>query len=176
MLIGVSFLTLEFGLGEVLDPCFTALPLIAPSVPGTLRDKTAFIITFLDPPFPLPKSTEFEVWWTFDIDASVNEDNKCYESGDIFIEVHDLDETLVGRSIMDVLVIVSPSSILVDLCILNSLDISHAFPSCSLPFPSYVIYHLLILMLCLRGMRLTALSPYVLLKGMTHPLIVIICT
>jgi len=50
---GASFPTLEFGLEEVLGPPLTTLPLVAPSTPSTLRDNTSFLMTFLDPPFPL---------------------------------------------------------------------------------------------------------------------------
>ena len=40
---------------------------------------------------------ESKIGKTFGIDAIV-EDNLCCESSDVFIEVHDIDETLVGRS------------------------------------------------------------------------------
>ena len=50
---GASSLTLESRLEEVLDPPSTTLPLVAPSLPSTLRDNTSFLMTFLDPPFPL---------------------------------------------------------------------------------------------------------------------------
>ena len=57
---GASFPPLEFRLEEVLDPPLTDLLRVAPSFPTTLRDNTAFIMTFLDTPSLLAQSTEFE--------------------------------------------------------------------------------------------------------------------
>ena len=50
--------------------------------------------------------------------------------------MHYLDKTLVGRSCVDVVFIVSCNSHLIDLVSSNPLDIFHAFASCSLPSPS----------------------------------------
>jgi len=50
--------------------------------------------------------------------------------------VYDLDETLIGRSSVDVVVAVSPSPDLVYNVSPNPLNIFHACPSCSLPSPS----------------------------------------
>ena len=50
----------------------------------------------------------------------------CCESDDAFIEVHDLDETLIERSCVDVVVAVSYSPDLVDPVSLDPLDIFHA--------------------------------------------------
>jgi len=75
---------------------------------------------------------KFEVGGTFCVDASVDKGDMRCEFGDAFIEVHDLDETLVGRSCMDAVVTISPSSNLIGLVSSDPLDIFHAFPSCSL--------------------------------------------
>jgi len=132
---GASFPPLESGIGKVIDPPLTTLPIIAPSSPSPFRNNIAFIMTYPDPPFPLTQSTKFEVGEIFYVDASVNENDICYVSEDVFIEVHDLDETLVRRSCMDVMVAVSPSLDLVDHVSPDPLDVSHA-SSCSLPSPS----------------------------------------
>ena len=50
----------------VLDPPLPNLPLVAPSLPSTLRDNT---MTYPDPPLPLAQSTKFEVDETFSVDA-----------------------------------------------------------------------------------------------------------
>ena len=47
-----SFPLPEFKLGKVLDPPLTALSLVTPSSPSTLKENTEFIMTFSDPPFP----------------------------------------------------------------------------------------------------------------------------
>jgi len=39
---------------------------------------------------------EFEVGRIFYVDGSIGEDDICCESGNAFIEVYDLDKTLVG--------------------------------------------------------------------------------
>jgi len=116
---------------------------------------------------------EFEGGETFCVDASVNEDDMCCESDDAFIEVHDLDETLVDRSCVDAVVAVSYNPDLVDPISPDPLDIFHASLSCSPPSPSLECCDLyrLILMRCFRGMMLK-----VLLEGMTPPLILIVCT
>ena len=71
---GVSFPPLEFGLGEVIDPPLTTLPIVAPPSPSPFRNNTALIMTFLDTPSPLAQSTRFEVSETFGVSASVDED------------------------------------------------------------------------------------------------------
>ena len=66
------------------------------------------------------------------------------------MKVHNLDETLMRRSCMDVMVTVTPSPDLIDHVSPDPLDIFHAFPSCSLsshlpeccdlsPIDSYVL-------------------------------------
>jgi len=50
---GASFPPLESGLEVVFDPLLTNSSLVAPSSPSIFRDNTTFIMTFLDPPFPL---------------------------------------------------------------------------------------------------------------------------
>ena len=72
----------------------------------------------------------FEVGGTF-VDASVDEGYICYESSNAFVEAHDLDETLVERSCVDVIVTISPSPNLVNLVSSNPLNIFHDFSSCS---------------------------------------------
>ena len=129
---GASFPPLESGLEDVLDPPLTTSPLVAPSLPSTLKDNT---MTYLDPPFPLAQSTEFEVGEIFCVDASIDGDDLCLESDDTFSEVHDLDEILEGGSCVDAVAAVSSSPDLTDHVSLNPLDISPA-SSCSLPSPS----------------------------------------
>ena len=94
---GASFLSLEFGLEEVLDPPITTLPLVPSSALSTLRGNIRFTMTFPDPPFPLAQSIEFKIGGIFGVEGSVDEDDICCESGDIFTKVHDPNETLVGR-------------------------------------------------------------------------------
>ena len=53
---GASFLTLKFKLEEVLGPLLTTLPLVAPSLPSTLKNNTLFLTPFPDPPVPLARS------------------------------------------------------------------------------------------------------------------------
>jgi len=48
-----SFPPIESGLDEVLNPPLTTLLTVALSYPNTLRDSTAFIMTFLDTHSPL---------------------------------------------------------------------------------------------------------------------------
>jgi len=90
----------------------------------------------------------FEVGETLGISASVDKDDTCYESGDISIEMHDLDATFLGRSYVNCEVIVPTSPDLVHHTSLDHFNTFHAFPSCSLlsPFPkcynmSLVEYH-----------------------------------
>ena len=78
---------------------------------------------------------EFKIGETFGIRASVDEDNNCYESGNAFIKVHNLDATLVGRSHIDVMVTIPTSSNLVDNMSPNPLNAFHALSSCSPPSP-----------------------------------------
>jgi len=80
---------------------------------------------------------EFEVGETFGIDAGVDEDDVCCESGNVFIEVHDLDATPLGKSCMNDMVAEPPSPDLVDHISLDSLDILHASRSCSPPSHSF---------------------------------------
>ena len=107
-----------------------------------------------DPPLPLAQSTEFEVGETFTVNASVEEDDACYDSDSVFIEVRDYDATPTGRCYVDVVISVPTSSVMVDDVSLHPLDASHASPLCSLPLLSLsvIICHLLIFMICFRGM------------------------
>jgi len=163
---------------EVRDPPLTTLPFVALSLSSTLRDHTPFLMTFPDPPFPLAQSMETEVRGIFCVDASVDEDDIRYGLGNAFIEVHDLHEILIGRSSVDIMVVVSPYHDLIHHTSPNPLDIFHASPSCPLPsLPwSVVICQQLILMQYMRGVRLTVLSPHILLEGTTPPLILIVYT
>jgi len=77
---GASFTSLESGLEAVLDPFLATLPLVAPSSPSTLRDNTTFNMLFPDPPLPLAQSIEFKVGKTFSVNASVDEDDICFDS------------------------------------------------------------------------------------------------
>ena len=67
-----------------------------------------------DPPLPLAQSTEFDVGETFTVNASVDEDDACYDSDNGSIEVRDYDATPTGRSYVDVVITVPTSSIMVD--------------------------------------------------------------
>ena len=71
----------------VSNPPLPTLPLVVPSLPSTLTDNA---ITYLEPPFLLAQSTEFEVGEIFCVDASIDGDDLCLESDDTFSEVHDL--------------------------------------------------------------------------------------
>jgi len=117
-------------------------------------ENTKFIMTFLDTVSPLAQSTKFEVAETFGISAGVDEDDTCSESGDVFIKEHDLDATLVGRLYVDVVATVPTSPDLVDnIC---PTPLIHSMLSLWVhyhPLPLRVIVcHLLIIMICLRGM------------------------
>jgi len=145
---GESFTPLESGLNAVFDPSQTTLSLVAPPSPSTLRDNTTFSMTLPNPHLHLAQSTEFEVGETFIITANVDEDDICYESDDVSIEVHDFDATLAGKSYVDVVITVSTSPDMVDNISPDPLDASHASSLCSLPSPfpkchnmSLVNYH-----------------------------------
>jgi len=122
---GASSLTLESELVEVLDHPLTTLPLVAPSPPSILKDYTPLCTTYPGLPFPLTQSMEFEIGEIFCVDANVNKDDICCASDDAFIEVHDLNETLVRRLCMDVVIAVSPSPDLIDHVSPDPLDIFH---------------------------------------------------
>ena len=95
---GASLTPLESRLEAVLDPSLATPSLVAPPLPSTLRDNAMFNMTLPDPPLPLAQSAEFEVDETFIVNASVDEDDICYDSDNVLIEVHDFDATLAGRS------------------------------------------------------------------------------
>jgi len=86
-----------------------------------------------DPPLSLAQSTEFEIGETFTINASVDEDDVCYDSDNVFIESRDSDATLAGMSYVDVVITVPASSDMVDDVSLDPLDTTHASPLCSVP-------------------------------------------
>jgi len=133
---GVSFPPLESGLEAILDPSLVTLSLVAPSSPYSLRDNTTFNMLLPDPPLPLAQSTEFEVGETFTVNASVDEDDACYDSDSVSIEVRDYDATPDGRSYVDVVLTIPTGSVMVDDVSLDPLDTPHASPLCSLPSPS----------------------------------------
>jgi len=133
---GASFPPLESGLEAVIDPSLCTLPLVAPSSPSTLRDNPTFNMLLPDPPLPLAQSTEFKVDGTFNVSVSVDEDDICYESDSIFIEEHESDAVLTGRSHMDVVTVEPTSPDIIDDISHDPLDTLHASPVCSLPSPS----------------------------------------
>jgi len=90
-------------------------------------------MTLLDPPLPLAQSTEFEVGETFSVHASVDKNDICCESDNVFIKVHDSDAAPVGRSYTDVVVTVLAGPDMVDNISPDPLDRFHAPSSCSLP-------------------------------------------
>jgi len=93
-------------------------------------------MTLSDPPLPLTQLTEFEVGETFSVNASVDENDICDESDNVFIKVHDFSATLVGKSYVDIVVTVPASLDMVDNISPDPLDASHVSSSCSLPpFP-----------------------------------------
>ena len=112
-------------------------------------------MTLPDSPLPLTSSTEFEVGETFTVNASVDEDDVCYDSDNDLIEVHDSDAAPVGRSYGDVVVTMPASPDLVENVSHDHLDTLHVSPSgYHPPLPlSAIIYHSLHVMICLRGMR-----------------------
>ena len=118
-----------------MAPSLVTLPLVAPSSPFTLKDNTTFNMLLPDPPLPLAQSTEFDVGETFTVNASVDEDDACYDSNSVSIEVHDSDAIVAGMSYVDVVLTVPTSSVMVDYVSLDPLDTPHAFPLCSLPSP-----------------------------------------
>jgi len=89
-----------------------------------------------DPPFPLVQSTEFEVGETFTVNASIEEDDACFDSDSVSIEVREFDATPARRSYVDVVISVPASCVMVADVSLDSLDAPHASPLCSLPSPS----------------------------------------
>jgi len=175
---GVSFPSLESGLEAVLDPPLTTSSIVAPSFPSTFKSNTTLIMTFFDPPFSLAQSTEYEVGETLAISASVGEDDTCYESDNAFIEVHDFDATLVGRSYEDVVVTVLTSLDMVDNIPPDILDAFHAFSSCSLPSPSPKCHHMSIVNHhdTLEGNVFDCMKSLGNFKGYDPPLILIACT
>jgi len=99
-------------------------------------------MTLPDPPLPLAQLTDFEVGETFSVKTSVDEGDTCYESNNVFIEVHDFDATLAGRSYMDVMVIMPTSPDPIDIISPDPLAASHVSSSCSPPSPSPKCYHM----------------------------------
>jgi len=90
-------------------------------------------MTLPDPPPPLAQSTDFEIGETFIINASLDEDDICYESDNVFIKVHDFDMTLTGRSYVDVVITVPASPDMVDNISPNPFEAPHVSPLYSLP-------------------------------------------
>ena len=76
---------------------------------------------------------EFEVGETLGVSTSVDENDTCYESSDVYIVVHDLDATFVGKSYVDSEVIFLTSSDPIDNISPDPLDAFHVSYSCSLP-------------------------------------------
>ena len=100
---------------------------------GTTLCLTCFCLTHLS---LLAQSTEFEVDETFTVNASVYEDDDCYDSDSVSIEVHDSVVTFARMSYVDVVLTVPTSSVMTDDVPLDPLDTQHASPLCSLPSPS----------------------------------------
>jgi len=122
-------------------------------------------MTVPDPPMSLAQlmEYEYEVCETFGVSTSVGEDDTCYESNNAFIEVHDFDATLVGRSYEDIMVTVPASPDTVGNISTNPLMHSMLpFYADSPPLPlplSVVISRLLHVMICLRAKCLTMQKP-----------------
>ena len=135
-------------------------------------------MTFLETPSPLTQLTEFEVGETFGIIASVDEDDTCSESDDVFVEVHDLDTTSLGKSCADVLVVGSPSSDLVDHVSSDSLDMLYASASCSPPSHSPECCDMLLIdsLVMLEGIEADCSESLGAFEGMTPRFILIIYT
>jgi len=100
---------------------------------GTTLCLTCFCLTHLS---LLAQSTEFEVDETFTVNASVYEDDDCYDSDSVSIEVHDSVVTFARMSYVDVVLTVPTSSVMTDDVPLDPLDTPHASSLCSLPSPS----------------------------------------
>ena len=83
-------------------------------------------MTLPDLPLPLAQSTKFAVGETCTVNASVDEDDICYDSDNVFIKVHDFDATLAGRSYVDVVITVPTSYVMVDDVSPDPLDTLHA--------------------------------------------------
>jgi len=162
---------------SLFDPPSTTLPLVAPSSPNALRDNTTSITTFPDTPYPLTQSTGFGVGEIFSIDVSVDEDNSSCGSDNIPIEEHDHNENFVGRLGVDVVFTVLPSLDHDTIC--PSIPLTFFMFLLQVHYPSMLlsamIGHLLILMLCLRGIRSTIMRFQVPLEGITPTSILTIC-
>jgi len=133
---GASVPPLESRLEAVLDPSLTTLLLVAPSSPLTLRDNTTFNMRLPDSPLPLAQSTEFKVGEIFSVTESIDEDDICFDSSNVVLEVHDSVATLAGRPYEDVMITVPTSSDIIYNISHDPLDTLHASRSCSLPSPS----------------------------------------
>ena len=109
------------------------------SVPlGTTLRLTCFCPTHL----PLAQSTELKVGGTFSVNASVDEDDICYESDNVFIEVHDSDANPVERSYGDVVVTMVAGPDMADNISHDPIGTFHSFSSCLLPSLSLKHYNL----------------------------------
>ena len=60
-------------------------------------ENTKLVLTLHDSSFPLAKCMGLEVGELFGVVATFSFTNACFEPGDTFDEVHDLDETPFGR-------------------------------------------------------------------------------
>ena len=89
-----------------------------------------------DSPLPLAQSTESKVGEIFSVTTSVDEDNICFDSNNVALEVLDSIATPAGRPCEDVMIIVPTSSYIIYNISHDPLDTLHASPSCSLPSPS----------------------------------------
>jgi len=75
------------GLGEVIDPPLTSLPLVAPSLPSTPRDTTEGVLSLLVSLLPLGQCTGLEMGESLGGDVRCVEDDSLDWSGDIaFLE------------------------------------------------------------------------------------------
>jgi len=85
---------------------------------------------------PLAQSTEFEVGETFTFNASVDEDEACYDLDSVSIEVHDSVATLVRMSYVDVIITVPTTYDMVDDISPDPLDTFRVSSLTSLSSPS----------------------------------------
>ena len=65
----------------------------------------------------------------------MDEDDICFDSNNVLIEVHDSVATPIGMSYVDVEITVPASSVMDDDVALDPLNTTHASPLCSLPPP-----------------------------------------
>jgi len=79
---------------------------------------------------------EFKVGEIFSVTASVDEDDICFDSNNVVLEVHVHVAITAGRPYVDVMITVPASSDIIYNVSHDPLDTLHASHSCSLPSPS----------------------------------------